>query len=105
LSDLASRVQQAAKPRIAIVSVLYRKSQTIEAFLDHIIRQSYAAEITVVLVDDDSPEDDVERAKAYEVGLQAAGISNRKIIIVRNRQNLGNCASRLAGLAAYAADI
>ena len=105
LGALLERIRKPRLPHVAIVSVLHQKSNTIDAFMDHIVRQSYVGAISVVLVDDASPDDDLDRAQAYVQRLAALGPSNRDVVIVRNERNLGNCASRLAGLAAVEAEI
>lgn len=105
LAAMVEKLHEARTPRVAIVSVLYRKAGTIDAFIDHIVRQSYPGEIAIVLVDDCSPEDDAFRAKLYQARLEALEEPKRRIITVTNASNLGNCASRLAGLAAHTADI
>jgi glycosyltransferase involved in cell wall biosynthesis len=105
LEALIAKVRQARLPRVAIVSVLYRKADVVDAFIDHIVRQSYPGEISIVLVDDCSPENDAFKTKLYQTRLGALEAENRRIITIANESNLGNCASRLAGLAAHEADI
>lgn len=92
-------------PRVAVVSVLYRKADVINSFIDHVVRQSYPGEIAIVLVDDCSPDEDLAEAQIYQIRLAAQEFTNRRIVTVKNEANLGNCASRLAGLAAHEADI
>ncbi len=92
-------------PHVAIVTVLYRKAGIIETFLDHVSRQSYPGPISVVMVDDGSPEPDAARAEAYARIAAASGVANRSFKVVRNAENLGNCGSRHAGIAAIEADI
>lgn len=102
---LIAKVTASRLPRIAVVSILYRKADIVDAFVDHVVRQSYPGEITVVLVDDCSPDNDFAKAQLYQARLAAEGIPDRRIVTVKNEVNLGNCASRLAGLAAHEADI
>jgi len=91
------------QPRVAIVSVLYGKSRVIESFLTAIGRQSYPGPIDIVLVDDCSPDDDVDRVNSFLASNRVPG--NVTVSIIRNDTNLGNCVSRNAGLAARDADI
>ncbi len=105
LEQLVEDVRRRARPRVAVVSVLHRKADLIELFLEHVRDQTYPGEITTVLVDDASPEDDASRAMHFADRLRDAGRDNRRILIRSNDGNLGNCASRLAGLAAYDAEL
>lgn len=105
LAQLVEDVRKRARPRVAVVSVLHRKADLIELFLEHVRDQNYPGEITTVLVDDASPEDDASRAMRFADRLREAGLENRRVLIHSNEGNLGNCASRLAGLAAYEADL
>ncbi len=99
-SDAARRT-----PHVAIVSVLHRKADVIESFLEHVAAQTYSGQITVSLVDDVSPENDAERALAFGERLKSSGVKNRSVQVLPNAQNSGNCLSRLAGLNAVQADI
>ncbi len=105
VANLIGEVRRRALPRVGIVSVLHRKAGIIETFLDHVRDQIYPGPIATVLVDDLSPEDDAARASAHGERLRAAGRSDRTVEVLRNPCNLGNCASRLAGIAATDADI
>jgi len=105
LAQLVEAVRARARPRVAVVSVLHRKADLIELFLEHVRDQTYPGEITTVLVDDASPEDDASRAMRFAGRLRDAGLDNRRVLIHSNDGNLGNCASRLAGLSGYEADI
>lgn len=105
LARLVADVWRPSRPRVAVVSVLHRKAGIIEAFLEHVRDQTYPGEITTVLVDDASPEDDAARARAFAARLARDGRHDRPVTVLANDRNLGNCASRLAGLAASAADI
>jgi glycosyltransferase involved in cell wall biosynthesis len=102
---LIDSVRALRLPRVAVVSVLYRKADVINTFIDHVVRQTYPGEITIVLVDDCSPDDDLAKAQLYQTRLAARELPDRRIVTVKNEVNLGNCASRLAGLAAHEADI
>jgi glycosyltransferase involved in cell wall biosynthesis len=102
LHPLVARVRRGRLPHVAIVSVLYRKAAVIESFLDHVVRQTYPGLITAVLVDDCSPEGETTQAQVYGAALASQGVANRKVVTLANEGNLGNCASRLAGLAVKA---
>lgn len=105
LRTLVAETKAARWPRVAIVSVLYRKAAVIDAFLEHVIRQNYPGEITVVLVDDQSPENEAAIARLHELSLRARGVENRAVVTISNAQNEGNCASRMRGIEAHDADI
>ncbi len=105
LAQMVGDVRSRARPRVAIVSVLHRKADLIELFLEHVRDQTYPGDITTVLVDDASPEDDASRAAHFADRLRDTGRHNRRVVIRSNEANLGNCASRLAGLAAHEADL
>jgi glycosyltransferase involved in cell wall biosynthesis len=105
LPALVQNVRRLHRPRVAVISVLYRKADIITLFLDHIVRQTYPGDIAVVLVDDKSPQNDIALAELYRAGLASRHITNRTIVTIENEANLGNCASRLAGMSACEADI
>lgn len=105
LDKLVRLARRGRTPRVAIVSVLYNKSDIIERFVDHVVGQSYPGEIALVLVNDRSPQDDAKRAMKLSKGMVKKGVANRTIDVVENADNLGNCASRLVGLASVEADI
>ncbi|MGI3903987.1 MAG: glycosyltransferase [Janthinobacterium lividum] len=104
-ADLVDAVRRRSRLRVGIVSVLHRKADIIETFLEHVRDQTYPGPITTVLVDDLSPDDDAARALAFAEQLRASGRTDRSVAVIRNAGNLGNCASRLAGLAGHEADI
>ncbi len=102
---LVGEVRRRSWPRVGVVSVLHRKADIIETFLEHIRDQTYPGPITTVLVDDLSPDDDAARASAFGERLCEAGRDDRSVIVLRNDGNLGNCASRLTGITSHEADI
>jgi glycosyltransferase involved in cell wall biosynthesis len=105
LAKMAELCGQRAWPRVAIVSLLHLTEGAIDLFLDHVMKQTYRGEITVILIDDDSAENDLVRARLYQARLEAASVPNRRIVVERHATNPGNRAARLAGLAAHEADI
>lgn len=105
LNAVRALCTKALFPKVAIVSALYRKSETVLAFLEHVRVQSYPGQISVVLVDDLSPELDAEMAEAFAARIEALGITNRTVKVIRNAENSGNCLSRMNGIAAEDADI
>lgn len=105
LASLVSQTVQRRLPRVAVVSVLYKKADVIERFIDHVVAQSYPGDISVVLVDDRSPQNDSEIARAYGEKLIAGGVWNRSVQLFENDANEGNCISRLEGLESVVADI
>lgn len=105
LRHVIERVRRPRLPHVAIVSVLYRKAGVIESFLDHVTNQTYPGRITTVLVDDRSPEGELAIADLYETRLRQRGLADRSVVTIQMPENSGNCAARLAGLAAVEADI
>ncbi len=105
VADLVGEVRRRSWPRVGVVSVLHRKAEIIETFLEHVRDQTYPGPITTVLVDDRSPDDDAARASAFGRRLRESGRGDRSVTVLRNDGNLGNCASRLAGIASQEADI
>jgi glycosyltransferase involved in cell wall biosynthesis len=105
VASLVGEVRRRSRPRVGIVSVLHRKADIIETFLEHVRDQTYPGPITTVLVDDLSPDDDAARASAFGERLRDAGRDNRSVVVLRNAGNLGNCASRLVGIAEQDADL
>ena len=92
-------------PHVAIVTILYGKCETLEAFLDAIYRQSYSGPITVVLVEDPSPESLFAEIEARIQRALKRKPPHIAIKVIRNAINLGNCASRNVGIEASDADI
>ena len=105
LDGLCARLRAERWPSVGVVSVLYRKADVIALFIECVIAQSYPGMITLTLVDDVSPTDDAAVAAQWRDLLLAAGVDNRRITLLRNEANAGNCASRLNGLAASDSDI
>lgn len=104
-SDPAADGNGTAWPHVAVVTVLYRKANNIGPFLRAVYRQSYPGSITVVFVDDCSPDTSFD-----EMSEQINATFDRKpahisVQTLRNAENLGNCQSRNAGIAVCAADI
>ena len=92
-------------PHVAIISVLYKKTGVIKSFLDAIYAQSYAGKISVVLVDDCSPDDSVSVAKSAILDGADRCPQNITLSVLENTENLGNCASRNRGIQSVDADI
>lgn len=111
--ELAARAFYPAEPvaraggdllHAAIVTIVYRTAPHIETFLKAVYRQDYPGPMTVVIVEDGSPPDSfADLEKRVERSLAAAP-ANVAVQIVRNPENLGNCLSRNAGIAACDAD-
>ena len=97
-------MRAARLPHVAIVTVLGHEADVIETFLDHVLRQSYAGRITVVVVDDCREADGHERVRALRC-VKRLGVDNIDVVLHRNAENLGSCASRNAGVAAVKADL
>lgn len=89
----------------AIITIVYRRAEHIEMFLEAIYRQTYQGAVTVVIVDDASPEDAFAEFQQRVERMLASKPSNVTIRVVRNPENVGNCLSRNAGIAACPADI
>lgn len=103
--SLASFARARRLPKVAVVSVLYNKADIIEAFIDHVLQQSFPGHIDLVLVNDQSPDRDAELARKRAERLAAAPLENRSIRILDKVENSGNCEARLAGLTASEADL
>jgi len=102
---LASLARARRLPKVAVVSVLYNKAGVIEAFIDHVMQQSFPGHIDLVLVNDQSPDRDAELARTRAERLAAAPLANRSIKVIDTVENSGNCEARLAGLGASEADL
>jgi glycosyltransferase involved in cell wall biosynthesis len=103
--SLASLARAGRLPRVAVVSVLYKKASVIEAFIDHVMQQSFPGHIDLVLVNDHSPDGDADLARKRAEQLATEPLANRSIKVIDTAENCGNCEARLAGLAATAADL
>lgn len=95
------------KPVISVVSIIYKKPEEMLAFLESINRQDLVRPYEVVLVDDASPDDTVDRVQAWLTEKQASGLLNCRmdVRILRNAVNSGNCISRNKGIEAARSDI
>lgn len=91
-------------PHVAIVSIVYRKLDTLEMFLAAVYRQNYPGPVTVVLVNDRSEPDTFAGMEAAIARLSASKPSHIAVHTVQNRENLGNCLSRNAGISSCNAD-
>lgn len=89
----------------AIITIVYRRAEHIETFLEAIYRQTYAGSVTVVIVDDASPADAFAEFEKRVERMLASKPPNVTIRIIRNPENVGNCLSRNAGIAACPAEI
>lgn len=92
-------------PHVALISVLYKKAEAITAFLHSLFRQTYAGPLSVVLVDDCSPDDSAERVRRLLAELDTLRPKNISIKLVTNAENLGNCGSRNRGISEVDAQI
>lgn len=94
-------------PVISVVSIIYKKSKEMKAFLEALNRQDLARPYEVVLVDDASPDDSVERIEEWLEEKRSAGLLNAfmTVRILRNLTNSGNCTSRNRGIEAARASI
>jgi len=96
-SFLAFKRLAKTHPQLSIISVLYRKQDSIHLFLDSIRLQTYPGTIEVILIDDCSPMNDAEIAETYR-DLYASESSRVEIRIIKSTENTGNCTSRNLGL-------
>jgi hypothetical protein len=101
VGSLIEEVRAARVPHVAIVTVLGRRTDVTETFLDHVLRQSYPGPITVVVVADDG-DDGCERVEHLATKMRRLGVD---VVLFRNSDNLNNRASLNAGLAAVEADL
>lgn len=80
-------------PKVAVASILYRKENSINYFLESIFQQTYPGEIEILLVDDSSPDNSLKKAQEYFAQNQHRN-PNISLKILRNDRNMGNCYSR-----------
>ncbi|MEM9298993.1 MAG: glycosyltransferase [Bacteroidota bacterium] len=92
-------------PHVAIVTVLYKKAHLVEDFIRVVSRQSYIGKITLVLVDDCSPDDSKQVLEELLNNAQGKYGKSLDIKVLFNEENSGNCTSRNRGLNAVDADI
>ncbi|MBK7865291.1 MAG: class I SAM-dependent methyltransferase [Archangiaceae bacterium] len=88
-------------PKFSVVSAVYNKADSLEAFLGAFYAQSYSGGIELVLVDDASTDGSPELIRA----LSASAPANVAVRLVEHRDNLGNCASRNAGIQLCTGDV
>jgi glycosyltransferase involved in cell wall biosynthesis len=91
-------------PHVAILTVLGRRTDVIETFLDHVLRQSYPGHITVVVVDDGDTGDGCERVEHFASTMRRLGVDKINVILFRNSDNRCH-PSFNAGIAAVEADL
>ena len=103
--SMIEEVRAARLPHVAIVTVLGRRTDVIETFLGHVLRQSYPGRITVVVVVDYGTDDGCERVEHFATTVRRLGVDNVDVVLFRNAETLGNCASFNAGLAVVEADL
>ncbi len=94
-------------PAISVVSIIYKKSKEMCAFLESLNRQDIAREYEVILVNDATPDDAVQVVERWLEEKRQAGLLNRfmHVRILNNESNLGNCLSRNKGIEASKAEI
>ncbi|MBL8949273.1 MAG: glycosyltransferase, partial [Myxococcaceae bacterium] len=80
--------------KFSVVSAVYNKTDSLEAYLGAYFTQSYQGPIELVLVDDASSDDSVAMIRR----LQKSAPPNVDIVLVEHSENLGNCASRNEGI-------
>lgn len=97
---LSNDANSAPTPVISVVSIIYKKPDEMLTFLESINRQDIARPYEVILVDDASPDDTVDRVYAWLEEKRQYCLLNRHmdIRILRNEVNSGNCISRNKGI-------
>ena len=87
-------------PVFSVVSILYRKEDQIEYFLQSFLRQTYPGSFELIFVDDRSPDNSVMAVQDFIAKIKEEKPSGAipDIRIIRNEKNLGNCASRNIGI-------
>lgn len=95
------------KPVISVISIIYKKPDEMLTFLESINRQDIARPYEVILVDDASPDDTVDRVKDWLEEKSDSGLLNRymDVRILCNEVNSGNCISRNKGIEAAQSEI
>lgn len=95
LSEVVTLYRRRRLPRVSILSILYAKEDALPFFFECLLKQTYQGPIEVILVDDKSPDGSVRVAEELiqkSHSQKAAG--NITFKVLRNEENLGNCASR-----------
>ncbi len=105
VGSMIEEVRAARLLHVGIVTVLGRRTDVIETFLDHVLRQSYPGRITVMVVADCGNDDGCERVEHFATTVRRLGVDNIDVVLHRIAENLGNCASRNVGVAAVEADL
>jgi len=82
--------------KFSVVSAVYNKADSLEAYCNAYFKQSYQGPIELVLVDDASTDDSVAIIRR----LKKTAPFNVDIVLIEHPENLGNCASRNEGIAA-----
>ena len=88
------------QPLISVVSIIYKKSKEMLAFLESLNRQDLARPYEVILVDDASPDDTVHVIQQWLEKKKQTGRLNKfmHVSIHCNAINSGNCVSRNKGI-------
>ncbi|MFU8805341.1 MAG: glycosyltransferase family 2 protein [Bradymonadaceae bacterium] len=71
-------------PSVSVVIPVYRQASFIETCLDAIAAQTYAGPIEVVVVDDGSPDESAERARAHSLAATVISQENTGVAGARN---------------------
>ncbi|WP_262689850.1 glycosyltransferase [Kordiimonas aestuarii] len=105
-----TRLQEAcfdlpALPHVVIVSVLYKKAEVVQGFLEAINRQTYQGPLSVVLVDDCSPDGSYETALRAVKETEETRGAHISVHVIQNSENSGNCLSRNTGIKYVEGDI
>jgi GT2 family glycosyltransferase len=95
------------KPLISIISVLYKKENEVNFFLDALYKQDFKGRYEVILVNDLSPDNSVQVVKDFERWrLDSLKSKIRMTIkIIENKKNIGNCGCRNLGIKAASSNI
>ena len=99
-AEVWSDYRRLHRPRVSIVTILYRKEKELGPVLDSYFNQTYDGDVEVICVDDSSPDNSVQVVEEY-IAAHAPGNGSRRIPqirIIRNDRNLGNCISRNVGI-------
>ncbi len=87
------------QPVISVIAILYNKAKEVRYFLESLRRQDIQEKYEIILIDDASPDRSVETVEDYLYWKQYYSDDKMDVVILKNHDNLGNCASRNLGIA------
>lgn len=94
-------------PTFSIIGVLYNKENELSYFIDALLQQTYPGKFEIIFVDDCSPDKGLELVEKYQNQIANDSHLKEKVQIkfIKNKENSGNCISRLNGINSANGDI